>query len=422
MKKGEIIVENVSLSFPIYKSLVLDRFLFFLKKMIPGYKPNKKKVLKNISFKIKSGQNVGFVGLNGAGKTTLLKIISGLINPDEGRVMTSGKVMTLLSLGIGFKPNLTGRENIKYGAIMLKADMKNFELLEEKIILFSELGPSIDQPFFTYSSGMKARLGFSLATHIKADIVILDETLASGDRSFINKCYIKINELMNSKTTVLFVSHNVGEVSRLTEESMLIDQGELLSFGKSQDIIKKYDQIIFERYNKSKESKELESYIDELDIELKIKNQKGEPTEIIDIGEDISLELIIDTKRDLEDFYFELILKDNVNTGFISYIQSHRWDMIKKINEHKNEIKLFEGKNMINLQIKNFNLGEGNYYFDLNYSTSGESDNLLSVPFIKGFYVTYNNPDFKGSNCIIEFATNNFKIEYDIKNKNLESD
>ena len=83
--------------------------------MIPGYKPNKKKVLKNISFKIKSGQNVGFVGLNGAGKTTLLKIISGLINPDEGRVMTSGKVMTLLSLGIGFKPNLTGRENIKYG-------------------------------------------------------------------------------------------------------------------------------------------------------------------------------------------------------------------------------------------------------------------------------------------------------------------
>ena len=222
---------------------------------------------------------------------------------------------------------------------------------------------------------------------------------------------------MNSKTTVLFVSHNVGEVSRLTEESILIDQGELLSFGKSQDIIKRYDQIIFERYNKSKESKELDSYIDELDIELKIKNQKGEPTEIIDIGEDISLELIIDTKRDLEDFYFELILKDNVNTGFISYIQSHRWDMIKKINEHKNEIKLFEGKNIINFQIKNFNLGEGNYYFDLNYSSSRESDNLFSIPFIKGFYVTYNNPDFKGSSCIIEFATDNFNIEYDIKNK-----
>ena len=133
MEKGEIIVENVSLSFPIYKRLVLDRFLFFFKNLIPGYKPNKKKVLKNISLKIKSGQNVGFVGLNGAGKTTLLKIISGLINPDEGRVITRGKVMTLLSLGIGFKPNLTGRENIKYGAIMLKADMKNFELLEEKL-------------------------------------------------------------------------------------------------------------------------------------------------------------------------------------------------------------------------------------------------------------------------------------------------
>ena len=164
----------------------------------------------------------------GAGKTTLLKIIAGLINPDEGSVATNGKVMTLLSLGIGFKPNLTGRENIKYGAIMLKANMKNFKSLEDQIILFSELGSSIDQPFFTYSSGMKARLGFSLATHIKADIVILDETLASGDRSFVNKCYTKINELMKSETTVLFVSHNVGEVARLTEESILIDQGKLL--------------------------------------------------------------------------------------------------------------------------------------------------------------------------------------------------
>ena len=157
--------------------------------------------------------------------------------------------------------------------------------------------------------------------------------------------------------------------------------------------------------------------MDELDIKLNIKNQKGDPTEIIDIGEDISLELIIDTKRDLEDFYFELILKDNVNTGFISYIQSHRWDMIKKLNMYKNEIKLVEGRNLIKFQINNFNLGEGNYYFDLNYSTSSESDSLLSIPFIKGFYVTYNNPDFKGSSCIIEFATNNFNIEHDIKNK-----
>ena len=143
MEKGEIIVENVSLSFQYKRQFWTD--FYFFKNLIPGYKPNKKKVLKNISLKIKSGQNVGFIGLNGAGKDK--KIISGLINPDEGRVITRGEVMTLLSLGIGFKPNLTGRENIKYGAIMLKADMKNFELLEEKIILFSELGPSIDSHF-----------------------------------------------------------------------------------------------------------------------------------------------------------------------------------------------------------------------------------------------------------------------------------
>ena len=205
--------------------------------------------------------------------------------------------MTLLSLGIGFKPNLTGRENIKYGAIMLKANMKNFKSLEDQIILFSELGSSIDQPFFTYSSGMKARLGFSLATHIKADIVILDETLASGDRSFVNKCYIKINELMKSETTVLFVSHNVGEVARLTEESILIDQGKLLNFGKSQDIIKEYDQIIFQRYNKSKSNIEYENYIDSLNIDLKIKNQMGNVTEIINIGDDITIELFINTKK-----------------------------------------------------------------------------------------------------------------------------
>ena len=397
MKNGEIIVKNVSLSFPIYKRLILDRFLFFFKNLIPGYKPNKKQVLKNITLNIKSGQNVGIVGLNGAGKTTLLKIIAGLINPDEGSVATNGKVMTLLSLGIGFKPNLTGRENIKYGAIMLKANMKNFKSLEDQIILFSELGSSIDQPFFTYSSGMKARLGFSLATHIKADIVILDETLASGDRSFVNKCYIKINELMKSETTVLFVSHNVGEVARLTEESILIDQGKLLNFGKSQDIIKEYDQIIFQRYNKSKSNIEYENYIDSLNIDLKIKNQMGNVTEIINIGDDINIELLINTKKEIEDFYFELILKDNVNTGFISYIQLNRWNMINIKNKDKNKIKLYKGKNKIKFDKNNFNLGEGNYYFDLNYSTSSDSNSLLSVPFIKGFYVTYSNPDYKGS-------------------------
>ena len=326
--------------------------------------------------------------------------------------------MTLLSLGIGFKPNLTGRENIKYGAIMLKANMKNFKSLEDQIILFSELGSSIDQPFFTYSSGMKARLGFSLATHIKADIVILDETLASGDRSFVNKCYIKINELMKSETTVLFVSHNVGEVARLTEESILIDQGKLLNFGKSQDIIKEYDQIIFQRYNKSKSNIEYENYIDSLNIDLKIKNQMGNVTEIINIGDDINIELLINTKKEIEDFYFELILKDNVNTGFISYIQLNRWNMINIKNKDKNKIKLYKGKNKIKFDVSNFNLGEGNYYFDLNYSTSSDSDSLLSVPFIKGFYVTYSNPDYKGSSCIIEFATSNFSLEHEKGNGN----
>lgn len=409
MKKGEIIIENVNLAYPIYKRLVWDRFRFFIKKIIPFYQPEKKHVIKNISLKVESGENIGFVGLNGAGKTTLLKIISGLIKADKGEVKTSGKIMTLLSLGLGFKPNLTGRENILYGSIMLKHDLKDFKNLEKKIIEFSELGDSIDQPFFTYSSGMRSRLGFSLATHIDADIVILDETLASGDRSFINKCYLKIDELLKSPTTVLFVSHNVGEIARLTNKAILLDQGELISYDDTDKIIKNYDKILFERHNRFFKKSFEKSMPSILKFEINLLDSDYLEKDIIYVGDTFILEILVESEKEGKDLFIELILKDNINTNFISFIQPDRWNKLKSIKSDK-LFDLKKGKNTFYLKFKDFNLGEGNYYFDLNYCFKSKNSNLdidqiFTIPFVKGFYVSYKDSNFKGSNCLVEFNT-----------------
>lgn len=409
MKTGDIILKDINLEYPIYEKVVWDRFRFFIKKLIPFSKSKKKQVLKNISLKIDSGNNVGFVGLNGAGKTTLLKIISGLISPDSGEVKTKGKIMTLLSLGLGFKPNLTGRENILYGAIMLHHDLKNFKSLENQIIEFSELGNAIDQPFFTYSSGMKSRLGFSLATHINADIVILDETLASGDRSFINKCYLKIDELLKSPTTVLFVSHNVGEIARLTNKAILIDQGELISFDSTDKIINNYDKILFQRHNKFFDKAFRRNIPNLLNFKLNILDTRFQEKEIIYVGDTFYIEIQVNSESQINDLFIELILKDNVNTNFISFIQPNRWNKMKEISSD-GLFNISKGNNKILIKFNDFNLGEGNYYFDLNYSfkennSKLDTEQVYTVPFIKGFFVSYKEVSFKGSNCLIEFNT-----------------
>lgn len=198
--------------------------------------------LKDINFEIARGDRVGILGLNGAGKSTLLKVIAGVLKPTEGNVQCFGKIAPLLELGAGFDRQYTGAENIfLYGAVLGYSR----EFIQEKyndIVRFSELGRFIDVPVKNYSSGMKARLGFSIATVVEPEILILDEVLSVGDKRFRKKCEARIQSMFDKGVTVLFVSHSTDQVLRMCNKGILLERGKLIAQGEVEDIVDLYDE------------------------------------------------------------------------------------------------------------------------------------------------------------------------------------
>lgn len=196
--------------------------------------------LKNISFKVKKGTTLGIIGRNGSGKSTLLKLLAGITKPADGTIRTNGKITALLELGAGFHPEISGRENIFINGIMLGLTKK--ELMEKynEIVSFSELEDFIEAPVKTYSSGMYMRLAFSIAINVNPDILLIDEILAVGDKSFTGKCIERINQLKSQGKTIIFVSHNLQTVESLCNEVIWLEKGELLSIGRPHEIIESY--------------------------------------------------------------------------------------------------------------------------------------------------------------------------------------
>lgn len=201
--------------------------------------------LKDISLEIKRGEVIGIVGKNGSGKSTLLKIISKVLTPTNGEVMVKGKISSLLELGSGFNPELTGMENIFfYGTILGFSEDKIKSRLAD-IIEFADIGDFIYQPLKTYSSGMRARLAFAVAINVDPDILILDEVLAVGDALFRRKCYARMEQFFKGQKTVLFVSHSVSDVNELCTKAVLIDQGEIILEGPTKEVTTQYERLLF---------------------------------------------------------------------------------------------------------------------------------------------------------------------------------
>ncbi len=196
--------------------------------------------LKGISFSINKGECLGIIGLNGAGKSTLLKVISGVIRPVEGSFKVNGKIAPLIELGAGFDMDLTGRENIFLNASILGFSRKEIESKYDNIIEFSELGDFINTPLKNYSSGMIARLGFSIATEVNPDILIVDEVLAVGDAHFMKKSRERITQFREKGVTIFFVSHNMLEINNLCSKVAWIDHGKLKMLGDVREITEKY--------------------------------------------------------------------------------------------------------------------------------------------------------------------------------------
>ncbi len=200
--------------------------------------------LKNISFEVKKGERIGIVGLNGAGKSTLLKIITGVMKPTEGTFKTKGKIVALLELGAGFDPNYTGRENIFLNGALLGYSKEIIKSKFDEIVEFSEIGKFLDVPLKNYSSGMRARLGFSVAVAVKPDILILDEVLAVGDAKFKKKSKDKINELLSEDITVIIVSHSPKQVRKLCDRAIWLKEGHVMMIDDADTVVDAYIEDI----------------------------------------------------------------------------------------------------------------------------------------------------------------------------------
>ena len=243
MGKPAVVVDNVSMKFNLSKEKVdnlKDYLIKFIKKEI---KYNEFWALQNVNFE-SEGANVGILGLDGAGKSTLLKVIAGVFKPTEGKVIRNGRLVPLLELGAGFDPQYTGRENIYLYGAMLGYSKKFIEEKFDEIVEFSELKEFIDVPIKNYSSGMKARLGFSIATLISPDILILDEVLSVGDAKFRKKSEKKVLSMFDKGVTVLFVSHSLQQVQRLCNKAMILEKGKLIAYGDIDEISEKYEKMI----------------------------------------------------------------------------------------------------------------------------------------------------------------------------------
>src|SRR5574344_2002167 len=206
-------------------------------------KREKKQVLNGITLDIKRGETVALIGVNGSGKSTLLKLMTKIIYPNKGKVITHGKLTSLLELGAGFHQDFTGRENIYFNAAIFGLTEKEIDSRVNDIIEFSELGEAIDTPVRTYSSGMYMRLAFAVAINVDAEILLIDEILAVGDQHFQEKCFNKLQELKNSDKTIVIVSHSLESVRQLCDRTIWINNGEVQMDGNVNDVINEYIKV-----------------------------------------------------------------------------------------------------------------------------------------------------------------------------------
>lgn len=234
-----IIVDHLSKSFklPTERSWGLKQAIFNRLKGIKGY--TKQEVLKDISFTVKKGEFLGIVGRNGSGKSTLLKILAQIYTPDSGSIIVHGSLVPFIELGVGFNPELTGRENVYMNGAMLGFSNEEMDQMFDDIVQFAELAPFMDQKLKNYSSGMQVRLAFSIAIRARGDILILDEILAVGDAAFQEKCNQYFASLDKSQTVIL-VTHSMENVREFCDRAILIDQGKIIEEGDPEVVADAY--------------------------------------------------------------------------------------------------------------------------------------------------------------------------------------
>jgi lipopolysaccharide transport system ATP-binding protein len=380
-KSNETLVEVSGLSKKFCKDLKTSLW-YGVKDLISGYSGNKQKrelrpkefwAVKDISFTLKRGECLGLIGHNGAGKSTLLKILNGLINPDEGKVVMKGRVGALIELGAGFNPVLSGRENIYNNGAILGFTRKEIDEKLQHIIDFAELEEFIDMPVRNYSSGMKVRLGFAVAAQMEPDVLIIDEVLAVGDLGFVLKCFKTIDTIL-PKTAIIFVSHNMPMVSRICNKIILMDRGE----AKFQGDVSKAIDLYYSRFASNDSNVVYSDNTFEL-LEIKIENASSvEGLQQIKWGNELRLQFVFLLKGSVE---------SSLRIDVIIFDKEQRPVALLKDSKADYSNFISENKLVFNLLHKNLQLSKGIY--SLNLSISDDKSPKYRVNTIFEFQVTH---------------------------------
>jgi lipopolysaccharide transport system ATP-binding protein len=310
MNPGEIRVDHASRHFRVYpqpvrtlKEVVLAR---------NGAKATEVRAVVDVSLSVDPGEAVGLIGRNGSGKTTLLSLIAGIIKPTSGRAEAGGRVASLLALGAGFHPDFTGRENVYLNGSIYGLKRAQIRGLMDEIVAFAELERFIDLPVRTYSSGMYMRLGFAVAAHIQADVLLLDEVFAVGDEEFQRKCFGKIYEFKQRGGTIVFVSHDAASVERLCERAVLLRDGRVELDGSTQEAIARYHKLLADERDPEESAAGLREYgSGEVRIvEARLLGSEGEERLQLAAGEPLTVELRIAAREAVPAPVVSLELRD----------------------------------------------------------------------------------------------------------------
>lgn len=286
--------------------------------------------LKDVNFEVKEGEVVGIIGRNGAGKSTLLKILSRITEPTEGEVKLNGRVSSLLEVGTGFHPELTGRENIYLNGAILGMRKKEIDEKFDEIVEFSGVEKFLDMPVKRYSSGMQVRLAFSIAAHLEPDILIIDEVLAVGDAEFQKKCLGKMDQVTKEAgRTILFVSHDMGAVQRLCKKTILLEDGKVVMYDETEKVVSYYMSNI----NKGSS---IYNYENDLSKEVKItsvkiKNESKEIKGTLKIDESFEIEIEYQLNKELNGYHISTICENILGTKIFASESSESIGLLNNI-------------------------------------------------------------------------------------------
>jgi lipopolysaccharide transport system ATP-binding protein len=250
--------------------------------------------LESVSFDVLKGETIGIIGQNGAGKSTLLKLLCGVTQPSSGTLETNGTIASILELGTGFHPDFSGRDNAALNAAILGLNASEVRERLPQIVEFSELGDFIDRPVKTYSSGMYMRLAFSVAVNVDPDILVIDEALAVGDGHFQKKCIDRIREFQDAGKTILFCSHSLYYVSSICRRTLWLDQGRVMRFGPSLDVVHDYETFLLERDRQLPSHEPPASQSPVRFRELTVCDRNGAPRDRFARGEDIHIRIRVE--------------------------------------------------------------------------------------------------------------------------------